>query len=169
MAIQDKTGIALNPTQNDLPAETRAAVTEALAPALAAATDLYWQAKSAHWNVKGPSFIALHKLFDEVAEEVEEWADLLAERIVQLGGTAQGTVQVAAQRSPLPPYPLTIQSGAEHVAALSGALAAFGRLVRSLIDRTDSLGDSATADVCTEIARGCDKLLWFVEAHNQQP
>ncbi|MCS7058076.1 MAG: DNA starvation/stationary phase protection protein Dps [Meiothermus sp.] len=166
MALKARTKTPLHPTQNDLPEKTRTAVIEALAPALAAAMDLYAQAKSAHWNVKGPSFISLHELFDRVAEAADGWADLLAERIVQLGGTAEGTAQVVVERSSLPPYPLEITQGSEHTAALSRSLAAFGQQVRALIDHTDSLGDKDTADICTEISRACDKLLWFVEAHN---
>jgi DNA-binding ferritin-like protein len=59
---------------------------------LASAVDLQLQMKRAHWNVKGPSFIGLHELFDKVAETVEGYVDQIAERILQLGGVAEGTV-----------------------------------------------------------------------------
>ncbi|RIH90605.1 DNA protection during starvation protein [Calidithermus terrae] len=156
----------LNPTHNDLPTDVRHAVVNLLAPYLASAVDLHWQAKQAHWNVKGPNFIGLHELFDRVAEAVDGWADLLAERVVQLGGVAEGTVQVAAGRSALPAYPLDILRWSDHVEALSSSLAAFGRLVREGIDQAGELGDQDTADLCTEISREVDKFVWFVEAHN---
>jgi starvation-inducible DNA-binding protein len=92
---------------------------------------------------------------------------LIAERIVQLGGIAEGTVRVAAQRSALPEYPLKISPGKDHVDALSSALAAFGKLVRSAIDQTAELGDVDTSDLFTEVSRAIDKRLWFVEAHLQ--
>ena len=152
-------------THNNLPVVTRQAVIAALAPALASSVDLHWQAKSAHWNVKGPNFIGLHELFDTVAEEVDGWADLLAERIVQLGGLAEGTVQVAATQSVLAPYPLSITANTDHVEALAKALADYGRLLRGLIDTTGDLGDLDAADICTEVSRAADKMLWFVEAH----
>jgi starvation-inducible DNA-binding protein len=158
----------MHSTKNDLPQKTRAKVSGVLADRLADATDLMLQSKQAHWNVKGPSFIALHELFDKVAESAEEWVDSLAERIVQLGGTAEGTVQATAARTSLAPYPLQIVSGADHVEALSSALAAFGRRVRAAIDKTDKQGDKDTADLFTEISRDVDKYLWFVEAHNQR-
>ena len=154
-------------THNSLSANTRAAVISALAPALASSVDLHWQAKSAHWNVKGANFIGLHELFDTVAGEIVGWADLIAERIVQLGGIALGTVQVASQNSVLPGYPLNISDSRDHVAALSRSLATYGKLVRELIDTTGSLGDMDAADICTEVSRAADKMLWFVEAHNQ--
>ncbi len=159
----------LYPTKNDLPRETRAQVAELLNQRLAEAIDLQTQCKQAHWNVKGPEFIALHKLFDEINEAVEEYIDLLAERVVQLGGIAEGTVGVVAKRTTLPGYPLTISSGTDHVAALSDALAVFGRTVRIGIEEMNELEDAGSADVLTEISRGIDQWLWFVEAHQQEP
>jgi starvation-inducible DNA-binding protein len=156
-------------TKNDLPAHTRAEVIEILNARLADSIDLMHQAKQAHWNVKGPSFIALHKLFDEVVDAAEDYMDLLAERVVQLGGTAEGTIQVAATRTGLKAYPLTLVEEREHVEALSSALAAYGTSVRLAIEQTDALGDKDTADICTEISRGIDRYLWFVEAHLGAP
>jgi starvation-inducible DNA-binding protein len=158
----------MHPTKNDLPQKTRAKVNAILADRLADATDLMLQSKQAHWNVKGPNFIALHELFDKVAESAEEWVDGIAERIVQLGGTAEGTVQATAARTSMAPYPIHIVSGTDHVEALSSALATFGKRVRSAIDKTDKQGDKDTADLFTEISRDVDKYLWFVEAHNQR-
>ena len=157
----------LYPTKNDLSERTRREVIELLNARLADCIDLEGQTKQAHWNVKGPSFIALHELFDQIHGAVDGYADLIAERLVQLGGIAEGTVGVVARRTSLPDYPLVLTTGAEHVAALSDALAAFGRAVRIGIDEMADLEDADTADVLTEISRGIDKWLWFVEAHQQ--
>jgi starvation-inducible DNA-binding protein len=152
-------------TQNDLLEKVRVEAVAMLNQQLADALDLHLQAKQAHWNVKGPNFIALHELFDEVEEELEEYADEIAERAVSLGGTAYGTVRVAAGKSRLSEYPLEIVSGREHVSALSAALAQFGKSARAAIDAAAALGDADTADLFTEVSRGVDKLLWKVEAH----
>lgn len=157
----------LFPTKNDLPEATRARVADMLNKGLADCIDLQTQCKQAHWNVKGPSFIALHKLFDEVNEAVEEYVDLLAERVVQLGGVAEGTARMVAQRTTLDEYPRDAASGEAHVDALSSALAAFGSRTRKAIDQVDELGDADTVDLLTEVSRGTDKWLWFVEAHLQ--
>jgi len=157
----------MHPTKNDLPAKVRSRVLGTLGDRLADATDLMLQTKQAHWNVKGPNFIALHELFDKINESSEEWVDLIAERIIQLGGTAEGTVQATAKRTSLPEYPIDITKGEDHVEKLSGALAAFGKKVRAAIDKTGKAGDADTADIFTEISRDVDKYLWFVEAHNQ--
>ncbi|HZI40821.1 MAG TPA: DNA starvation/stationary phase protection protein Dps [Gemmatimonadaceae bacterium] len=154
-------------TKNSLPIDTRRQVCGLLNQRLADCIDLETQCKQAHWNVKGPQFIALHELFDKVHEAADEYADLIAERIVQLGGVAEGTARVAADRSTLLEYPLAIASGKLHVAALSDALAEFGRSTRMGIDEMDDLHDADSADVLTEVSRGVDKWLWFVEAHQQ--
>jgi len=154
-------------TKNDLPEATRVEVIALLNQRLADCIDLQTQCKQAHWNVKGPTFIALHKLFDEINESVEEYVDLIAERIVQLGGIAEGTIGAVESRSTLVDYPLALSSSAEHVAALSDALAAFGRTARVGIEEMNELEDAGSADILTEISRGVDKWLWFVEAHQQ--
>jgi len=157
----------LYPTKNDLPEASRVQVITLLNQRLADCIDLQAQCKQAHWNVKGPTFIALHKLFDEVYADVTNYVDLIAERIVQLGGIAEGTVGVVAERSTLVDYPLVLSRGAEHVAALSDALAGFGRVARIGIEEMNDLEDADSADILTEISRGVDKWLWFVEAHQQ--
>ena len=157
----------LHPTKNNLSESTRTQVAALLNHRLADAIDLQMQCKQAHWNVKGPSFIGLHELFDQVYEAVEGYVDLLAERVVQLGGVAQGTVRTAAETSELDEYPSAIAAGADHVKALSAALAAFGSRIRFAIGECDELEDADSADACTEISRGTDKWLWFVEAHGQ--
>jgi starvation-inducible DNA-binding protein len=157
----------MHKTKIDLSENVRGRIIESLNDRLADAVDLKSQAKQAHWNVKGMNFIALHELFDQVATEVEAHIDTLAERVTTLGGTALGTVRVAAQRSSLNEYPLEITDGHSHVDALSNALSDFGKKVRSNIDEADELGDKDTADIFTEISREIDKQLWFVEAHIQ--
>jgi starvation-inducible DNA-binding protein len=154
-------------TKNDLSANIRGKMIDLLNQQLADVLDLGLQAKQAHWNVKGPHFIGLHELFDKVAEELEEFTDGIAERAVELGGVALGTAQVIAKHSRLAAYPLELASGKEHVAALSSALAKYGAYVRTAIHAADQAGDADTADLFTEVSRGVDKLLWFVEAHAQ--
>lgn len=158
----------MNKTKNDLPEKVRSRIAALLNERLADAIDLQLQAKQAHWNVKGPQFIALHELFDKVAEGVEDTIDEIAERAVQLGGTAEGTLEFVARRTALNKYPKTITSGPDHVEAISDALALFGKLVRRSIQESADLGDADTADLFTGISREADKLLWFVEAHLQK-
>src|SRR5438105_12381115 len=157
----------LYPTKNSLPEDVRSQVVPLLNQRLAECIDLQSQCKQAHWNVKGPSFIGLHKLFDEINEAVEGYVDLIAERIVQLGGIAEGTIGAVEGRSTLVDYPLTLSTGAEHVAALSDALSGFARAARVGIEEMQELKDADSADMLTDVSRGVDQWLWFVEAHQQ--
>ena len=154
-------------TENDISLKRRSELNALLNQRLASAVDLQMQMKQAHWNVKGPSFIGLHELFDKVAGSVESYVDKIAERIVQLGGIAEGTVRLAASRSQLPEYPLEMADGMAHVEAVARALSTFGKEARTTIDEADALDDADTADLFTEISRGIDQWLWFIEAHSQ--
>ena len=155
----------MHPTHNTLSENIRAQSVELLNKHLAGAIDLYGQLKQAHWNVRGPSFIAVHELFDKVATEVDGYSDMIAERAGGLGGVAEGTIQLAAERSFLVPYPLRIADTNEHIFAVSATLAAFGQSARDAIGQATVLGDADTADLFTEISRGVDHQLWFVESH----
>jgi len=155
------------PTKNTMPQKARDQISGMLQVHLSNSLDLMSQAKQAHWNVKGPDFISLHELFDKVSEDSENYVDLLAERIVQLGGIAEGTLRVAAKRSELPEYPLNISAGHQHVGSLAHTLASYGENIRKGIRNSEELEDKATADIFTEILREVDKYLWFVEAHLQ--
>src|SRR5271163_2293446 len=120
-------------TKNDLSEAIRVKAIALLNSRLADAIDLQTQTKHAHWNVKGPNFIAPHELFDKINEEVEDYVDEIAERAVQLGGVAEGTARMVAKRSSLAEYPANAASGHSHVEALSSALAAFGKAARKAI------------------------------------
>ena len=157
----------MHSTRNDLSAKARAKVTALLNARLADALDLQMQAKQAHWNVKGPQFIALHELFDRLAAEIDGHVDEMAERITALGGIAEGTVQAVAGRSKLDAYPLDIAEGRAHLDALAAAYARFGKSARKAIDEADKAGDADTSDLFTGISRSADKGLWLLEAHLQ--
>lgn len=155
-------------TMIDIPERNRTQLVALLNQSLANASDLDSQCKQAHWNVKGKDFYQLHLLFDELATEMEDYADMLAERITALGGMAQGTIRMAAKATELPEFPTDIFDGMDFVVALAERFAQFGGECRELISKTDEdLDDAATADLYTEIARGIDKRLYFLEAHIQ--
>ncbi len=134
---------------------------------LADAIDLQLQAKLAHWNVRGPHFLPLHELIDRVHGQSVDFTDLIAARIGQLGGLTQGNVQTVAARSRLEVYGQESVPGTEHVRRVAAALASVGSEGRRGIDFASEHGDEVTADILTEVTRGVDELLWFVEAHLQ--
>jgi starvation-inducible DNA-binding protein len=158
---------AMYDTRTDLSISIREKVVPILQARLADSVDLFTQVKQAHWNVKGPHFIALHELFEKIAKVVEGQGDMLAERITALGARADGTVRVAAIHSTLTEFPLDTNDGLVYVAAVADKLSLFGKALRASIELSAKLRDAVTADVFTEVSRAIDKQLWLVEAHLQ--
>jgi starvation-inducible DNA-binding protein len=152
-------------TRVDLPDQARLEVIALLNGSLATSLDLKTQVKQAHWNVAGPQFYALHLLFDKIADDVDAAVDLVAERVLQLGGAALGTARIAAKNSVLGEYPHQAVDGKEHLEALAERVGVFANHVREAIAKTAALGDQTTSDIYTEISRAADKNLWMLEAH----
>ncbi len=159
----------LHKTLNHTPSNAKAVSIETLNARLADGIDLALATKQAHWNLKGPQFIGIHEMLDGFRTAQDEWNDTMAERVVQLGGTALGTTQTVASSSKLTAYPTDVYAIADHLAALIDRYAIFGNALRENIDQTDEAGDADTADIFTEVSRGIDKQLWFLEAHVQEP
>jgi starvation-inducible DNA-binding protein len=152
-------------TRIDIDQEAREELVKILNQQLADAFVLFSHAKQAHWNVKGMDFIQLHELFDELAGEVLAYVDMIAERITALGGTALGTVQMASGATQLDDIPVDMASGEAFVEGIAARFAQHAENVRAAIDTADELGDMATSDLFTEVVRGLDKGLYFLEAH----
>lgn len=155
----------MNPTRNDLPASVRTKITELCNARLADLIDLQSQVKQAHWNVKGPAFIAVHELFDDISERLLEHIDTVAERAAQVGGQVMGTARIAAAASTLPEYPVNAVEQVEHLKAVADRLSRTGKSIRAAIEASNEAGDADAADIFTQVSRDLDKYLWFVESH----
>ncbi len=156
-------------TRNNLPSNAKSVSIDLLNARLADGIDLALATKQAHWNLKGPQFIGIHTMLDGFRTEQDEWNDTMAERAVQLGGTALGTTQTVAKMSKLAPYPTDTYAIADHLAALIDRFSTYANALHDSIDQADEAGDADAADIFTEVSRGIDKQLWFLEAHVQEP
>jgi starvation-inducible DNA-binding protein len=121
--------------------------------------------KQAHWNVKGPAFIAVHELLDAVAARVEEQTDVMAERVQTLGGVALGTAEVVAAEASVAAYPTDLVSARDHIEAVCGRIADLGGRMRQAITEVTAAGDDGTADIFVGVSRQLDKDMWFLESH----
>ena len=167
--VKDQTtGARLHRTNNDLKNNAKAVAAELLQKALQTGIDLALVTKQAHWNLKGLQFIGVHLMLDGFRKDQDEYNDTMAERLTQLGGTAKGTTQEVAQGTRLPPYPTDIYAVTDHLKALIDHYAIHANAIRASIEEADEAGDADTADIFTEVSRGLDKQLWFLEAHVQE-
>lgn len=155
-------------TKNDLPSNAKSTVIGLLNESLASVIDLSLATKQAHWNLKGPQFIGVHELLDKFRALLDKHSDTIAERAVQLGGTALGSLQVVSSETKLKAYPTDIYTIHDHLGALIERYGDVANLVRKAIDDADEAGDATTADIFTAASRDMDKSLWFLEAHVQE-
>ena len=158
----------MHETQNKLESNAKKVAIELLNARLSDTIDLALIAKQAHWNVKGRTFIGVHKMLDELRDDVDEYVDLMAERVTQLGGTALGTSQIVVKSSKVEPYPVDMYKVEDHLRALAERYGKVANTIRENIDEADEAGDVDTSDLFTEVSRGLDKWLWFIEAHLQE-
>lgn len=159
------TKVVKHKSANDLEPDVKKTSIETLNSCLAGGLDVALMVKQAHWNLRGPNFMAVHEQLDDIREILDEGNDEMAERISQLGGTALGTSQVIVKATTIEAYPLDIVKVEDHLKALIERLGACGNAVREAIDIVEEAGDADTADIFTEISRDVDKKLWFLESH----
>ena len=88
-------------TNNNLKSNAKSISIAVLNARLADSIDLALLTKQAHWNIKGPQFIALHEMIDGLRTEIDAHVDTMAERVVQLGAIAMGTTQEVVKGSQL--------------------------------------------------------------------
>ena len=154
----------IHPTRIDIPLETRVKVIDELGVTLASYIDLYSQCKSAHWNIKGMSFMPFHQFFDSLSEPLPGITDGLAERIAQLGGTSLGTIRLASVASILPEFPYNAFDAETYIEALANRFAAISKHLRESAKKIRELGDPTTENYYLELAIDNDKQLWFIES-----
>jgi starvation-inducible DNA-binding protein len=159
----------MHQTKNDVASNAKQVAIELLNARLADAIDLSLITKQAHWNLKGLHFIAVHEMLDQFRADIDANVDIMAERVVQLGGTALGTKERVSETSSLKPYPTDIYKVTDHLGALIDRFGDTANAVRKAIDEADEAGDATTADIFTAFSRVLDKDLWFLEAHLQEP
>ena len=125
--------------------------------------DLTLLSKQAHWNLIGREFAPLHEFLDDLADELREYSDDIAERITALGFAADGRSAIVAQHSTVSTLPEGFLSTDEVSTAFTGRLLEFTAVAR---ERLEVVGehDAVSEDLLIEMLRGLEKRLWMIQA-----
>lgn len=160
----------MNKTRNTLSPAVRKAAIHTLNDSVAELFDLFARIKQAHWNVRGTTFIGLHKLLDEFAGRILGHIDLAAERATALGGVVEGTLRESVKHSRLKKKeePSSISGMRDWISELADVHAVVGEHTRKAVEKITDAGDFGTADLLTDVLRALDLQLWLLEAHLNQ-
>jgi starvation-inducible DNA-binding protein len=132
---------------------------------VAVAADLRSQVKQAHWNVVGPNFIALHRLFDEQATILLAHVDLYAERVRALQSSPKGTVRQAAECSTLDEFPMGEVHEEEAVRLILDRFEQYSRGLTDAMKQAEDAEDLTTQDIFIEGQQQADLQAYFLRSH----
>lgn len=153
------------PVKIGLSEKARERVGDILNAGLADVFALYAATRDYHWNVTGPHFHSLHKLFEDQYGELATAIDEIAERARALGVPAYGGLGALAKRSRLSAKPGAGLEAEDMIAELLRLHETVIIQLRKDVERcTDDLDDAGTADFLTGLMEGHEKTAWMLRA-----
>jgi starvation-inducible DNA-binding protein len=138
-------------------------IVQSLSTVLASTYILYVKTQGFHWNVVGPHFYSLHKLSEELYEELAEAVDTLAERIRALGYTAPASFSWFEKLSIIKEEP-EAKDGRSRLQDLLADHEAISRLLKDGFDVAEQARDHGTADLYVGRMRAHEKAAWMLRS-----
>lgn len=139
-------------------------IADELTHLLADTYTLYLKTQNFHWNVTGPFFPQLHKLFEEQYIELADAVDVIAERIRALGGHAPASFSEFQKLSSLKDE---TNKNIEAMTMVSKLLDDHDTLAHHLLiifDKAEQADDQGTVDMLTERLRAHEKMAWMLRS-----
>ena len=139
-------------------------VVKALQGRLFAYTDLHLVLKHVHWNVIGPTFIAVHEMLDPQVDAVRGFADEAAERIATMGGTPIGTPGALVEARSWDDYAIGKAGAQAHLGALDLVYTGVIEDSRQAIELAGKV-DPISEDMLIGHTAQLEQFQWFIRAH----
>lgn len=152
-----------------LDANALTTVVEGLQRLLSDEVLLYLKTRNFHWNVEGPDFSELHKLFETQYEQLDEIMDEVAERIRIIGGYAAGSMVEFQKYTSLQ----EVAGGACNQVRMEELLLRdheqLARQMRKFADECGEVDDLGTQDFVTGVMQAHEKMAWMLRSFTRRP
>ena len=147
-------------------AEKRQAVNADLQATVVELLELFHDAKQSHWNLRGPLYFPLHENLQEYADTYRKFADLLAERQLQMGIPADGRTATIVETANLPKFPAGFLSDRQVLEIMTERIFTIAKRVRARVEST-SKTDEVTSNKFQDLSYELDKQVWQFRVHMQ--
>ncbi len=144
------------------------AVATELQKLLADEVVLYMKTRNYHWNIEGPSFMELHKLYESQYEMLDDIMDSVAERIRQLGHHAEGQLKDFVRLTRLGEDGYTSNAKEQLKNLLEDHESIARNLRKNIIEFSDEYHDAGTADFVTGLLKEHEKTAWFIRSYTKE-
>ena len=137
-----------------------------LSSVLSDAVLIYTKTRKFHWNVKGESFMEIHKLFESQYAQLEEAIDEIAERISKLGSPVIGTMKeflsLTSLKEAVGKYPARMDMIKE---LLNDHETVIKALRKGIDDCDKKYSDAGTADFLTGLMEQHETIAWTLRRY----
>lgn len=147
-------------------ADKRKPVTDDLQATVVELLELFHDSKQCHWNLRGPLYLPLHEKLQENADEYRKYADILAERVLQVGNPIDGRTGVVAATANLGDFPGGYLSDKQVLIIMTERITTVAKRVRQRIDHLSKV-DEVTSNQLQELSYELDKHVWQFRVHMQ--
>jgi len=123
----------------------------------------YQNLRGIHWNIRGKRFFDLHVKFEELYNDAQLKIDLIAERVLTIGGKPLHTFQDYIDNNKIKVGKnISIDEEAVHliVTSLSDLL----KIERELLNKSAEANDEGTNSMMSDFIKEQEKTIWMMKA-----
>ncbi len=123
----------------------------------------YQNLRGIHWNIKGKRFFDLHVKFEELYTDANMKVDLIAERILTLGGVPEHTFKDYVEHSKVP-VGKNVTRDEEAIRLIVDSLSELLLIERRILEASDAASDEGTNSMMSDFISEQEKTVWMMKA-----